>query len=264
MTDNKVVFPQPDYYEGHRPGKGNRRIRKELNNLIVPTAREELPFAPNNFVEAKGPEGAFVVAERQAAYEGAAGARGMHALHSIGRPKYIYDGNAYTTSSIVHGSGNLDIHTHHITQPRGPGTEPAYHMRPIGNYSLRNSYEDWRQGLTAFRNLQEHAEEIRTREIEDANRRMKHVTSPEPGLGLESDSSSLESSSEDDNVNEHSTKARRPLKYVHVKPKSSSRPKSRPAPKSHSKSAPNASSRKRIVDTEINPRNLRPRRGGRR
>jgi hypothetical protein len=58
---------------------------------------------PNFFLEAKGPDGSLAVARRQACYDGALGARGIHSLQSFGTSKPVYDNNAYTIESIYHG-----------------------------------------------------------------------------------------------------------------------------------------------------------------
>ena len=53
-----VVTPQPDYYEGHVLGIGNR-LRRQLDTSIVPPSHRHHPFLPNCFAKAKGPSSAF-------------------------------------------------------------------------------------------------------------------------------------------------------------------------------------------------------------
>ena len=173
----KIVVPQPDYYEGEFPGDGNRTLRDRLNTAIVPSTRRERPFLPNFFVEAKGPDGSLTVAARQACYDGAVGTRAMHSLRSLGRTE-AYDGDAYAASATLHGRGNLELFTHHMRQPGGPRTQPETHMRRVFANNLTNSPRDFREGRTAFRNLADKSNELRVRFIDDANRRNRIVTPP--------------------------------------------------------------------------------------
>ena len=69
-------------------------------------------------MEVKGPDGSGAVAKRQACYDGAVGARGIHALRSFGvkDPKTVYDNNAYTITSAYHSAtGTLQLFTTHPT-----------------------------------------------------------------------------------------------------------------------------------------------------
>lgn len=55
-------------------------------------------------MEVKGPDGSGAVAKRQACYDGAVGARGIHALRSFGveDSKTVYDNHAYTITTAYH------------------------------------------------------------------------------------------------------------------------------------------------------------------
>ncbi|RYP49979.1 hypothetical protein DL768_004414 [Monosporascus sp. mg162] len=79
-----------------------------------------VPVAPNFFLEAKAPKGAANVLKRQACYNGAYGARAMHALQNYGEEELGFDGNAYTYSSTCH-AGTLKLYAHHVTPPTAPG-----------------------------------------------------------------------------------------------------------------------------------------------
>ncbi len=127
QLSKRIVVPQPDWYQGEIPGQGNRTLRERLDKAIVPSTRKDRPFLPTYFAEAKGPDGSYAVARRQACYDGALGARVMHSLQSLGGAE-DYDGNAYAASAIYHGEGDLKLFTHHMTQPRGPGTLPHTYM----------------------------------------------------------------------------------------------------------------------------------------
>ncbi|KAL9130119.1 MAG: hypothetical protein Q9175_007108 [Cornicularia normoerica] len=185
QISKKIVIPQPDWYQGALPGEGNRTLRGLLDKAIVPSTRKERPFLPTYFAEAKGPDGSFNVARRQALHDGAVGSRAVHSLQSFGGTE-AYDGKAYTASAIYHGEGDLKIYTHHMTQPRGPGTLPHTHMNRIKASNLIDSPRSFREARTAFRNVADKTNEYRVRFIDDANRRNGFVSPPPPALGSRS------------------------------------------------------------------------------
>ena len=55
---------------------------ENLSSSIIPTKHPNVPVAPNLFLEAKGLDGSADVVRRQACYDGAYGARGMHKLQN--------------------------------------------------------------------------------------------------------------------------------------------------------------------------------------
>jgi hypothetical protein len=59
-------------------------VRDALSRHIIPLTQDDLPIVPNFFLEVKGPDGSVAVARRQACYDGALGARGMHELQAYG------------------------------------------------------------------------------------------------------------------------------------------------------------------------------------
>lgn len=101
----------------------------------------------------KGPDGSFVAAERQASYDGALGARGMHSLQSYGQDGPIYD-NAYAITSIYYG-GTLKMYTSHPTQPSTPRGRPEYHMTQLRSFAITDSTKAFQEGATAYRNLRD-------------------------------------------------------------------------------------------------------------
>jgi hypothetical protein len=123
---------------------------------------------PNFFLEAKGPDGSLAVAGRQACYDGALGARGIHSLQSFGTSKPVYDNNAYTIESIYHG-GTLEMYTTHPTESQNPNRRSEYHMNPLRGWLLTDSADSFRQGAGAYRNARDWAMEQRNRLIQDAN-----------------------------------------------------------------------------------------------
>ena len=212
-----IVMPQPDYYEGETIGLGSRQLRKQLNKSIVPSVHTHYPFLPNFFAEGKGPDGTLAVGKRQVCHVGALGARAMHRVENLGRREESFDNKARTASAVLHNAGNLDLFSHHLSQPGGPGTPSQTHMTPLRSFSLADTPNAFRQGVGAFRNASDYASKHRKESIENAHRRAGILT-PEPPTRktlscqrtiLESSdsensssSSSEEEESEDDNPRE--------------------------------------------------------------
>lgn len=168
LTDGTIKPGNPDIYEGARPEQLARSVRNELGGMIVPTTQEELPICPNFFVAAKGPDGSLAVAMRQACYDGTLGARGIHSLQTHGQIWMGPDNSAHTITSIYHG-GQLKMYT--ISRSGLPDTEdhPEYYMHQLNAWSLTGNIEAYRQGITAFRNARDWAEEQRNKAIASAN-----------------------------------------------------------------------------------------------
>ena len=230
-----LVVPQPDYYEGEHIGPGNRQLRDQLKKSIVPSKHEDFPFLPNFFTEAKGLEGALGVAQRQAAHDGAVGARGMHRTENHGRRREKFDNKARTASAVLHGAGSLRIFSHHLSKPTKRGAPPQTHMTPLRSFDLADSPETFRQGLGAFRNASDYAHHHRTETIKNAHRRSGIITpqplsiSPRPTLtplscqtpAAESSDSDTDSSSEGETSDgsDHRASSRARAKGKVLKPK---------------------------------------------
>ncbi|EED12071.1 hypothetical protein TSTA_001420 [Talaromyces stipitatus ATCC 10500] len=112
--------------------------------------RQQSPIAPNFFLAAKGPDGSASVAKRQACYDDALGARGMHSLQEYGKKETESDNNAYTISSIYH-DGTLKMFTSHLSKP--PNSDrPEYYMTQINTWGMTGSIETFREGAIWYRN----------------------------------------------------------------------------------------------------------------
>ena len=168
MAPDTFKKPKPDLYWGARTGQIVRRVRQDLNDKILPATKYSYPAAPNFFLEAKGPDGSAVVKTRQACYDGAIGARAMHALQSYGQAEPTYDNNAYTISS-TYGDGALKMYSHHPTQPLHPGEPPQYHMRQLNSYAITGNIDGFRAGVSAFRNARDFTREQGNMLIDQAN-----------------------------------------------------------------------------------------------
>lgn len=165
-----LVAPNPDLYYGARPDQLNRNIRDQLNKHIIPSTMEDKPIAPNFFLEVKGPDDLAAVAQRQACYDGAIGARGMLSLQMYGLDKITYDNCASTITSTYY-DGMLKMYATHITPPTGANKPPVYHMTLLGAWALIGSREQFQQGAAAFRNGRDWAKERRDGFISIANKK---------------------------------------------------------------------------------------------
>lgn len=170
LTDGNIAPDNPDLFYGSRPEELNRQIRDKLKHLIVPSTMDDKPMAPNFYVAAKGPDGSASVARRQACYDGAIGARGMHSLQSYKQDASHFNGYAHTLTSTYY-DGMLKIYTVHITPPAGPGGRPEYQMTQMRCFAMTDTVETFRQGATAFRNGLDLAKEWRKEFILAANER---------------------------------------------------------------------------------------------
>lgn len=169
LTDGTLKPGNPGIYYGARPEQLKPQVREELSRQIMPSTEHDLPTAPNFFLTAKGPDGSLAVAGRQACYDGALGARGMHSLQSY-EQEPVYDNNAYTVTSIYHG-GALKMYTSHVRPPRTPRGRPEYCMNQLRSFSMTDTADTFRQGAAAYRNARDWAKEQRDDAIMKANDR---------------------------------------------------------------------------------------------
>lgn len=178
LTDGTLKNAKPDLYYGGRPEQLRREIRQDLSEFVVPSTADSLPIAPNMFLEAKGPDGSLAVAQRQACYDGALGARGIHELISYQGENQLIDNKIKAVSSIYHG-GTMKLYAHHIVQPDGPGTRPEYFMNQVNTWGMTGNKDTLRSGLTSFRNAVDWADERRELAISHANALFDRDTSEE-------------------------------------------------------------------------------------
>ncbi|KAF2690374.1 hypothetical protein K458DRAFT_474582 [Lentithecium fluviatile CBS 122367] len=174
LTDGAIKPGNPDIYYGARPEQLHRNIRNEIGGLIIPSTQHDLPIAPNFFLAVKGPDGSAAVAKRQACYDGALGARGMHSLQSYAQDEAVYSVDASTITSIYH-NGQLQMYTSHVVMPASPGGRIEYHMHQLKGWSMTGDPETFRQGAGAYRNARDWAEQQRDEAIMRANARANSV-----------------------------------------------------------------------------------------
>ncbi len=186
LTYGNFVDAKPDFYDGTRPAQIDLRIREELGSYVTPATQGQAPALPNFFTEAKGPDGSAAVAKRQACFDGALGARGVHKLRLFRAEdsENLYDNNAYTITSTYH-NGHLQIYTSHPTKPTDPESPAEYHMSQLNTFAITGTAERFREGVGAFRNARDWAKEQRDGLIAAANSRV---------IGMPKETSILESS----------------------------------------------------------------------
>ncbi|CAK7273139.1 hypothetical protein SEPCBS57363_005504 [Sporothrix epigloea] len=168
LTDGSLVPPKPDLYDGVNPITLTKAIREELADVIVPSKVGGNPIVPSFFFEMTSPNGKAMVTRLRARYDGAIGARAMHALQNYGEQTPVYDGKAYTFSLVYH-DGYLEIFAHHMTAPTTAEGEPEYHMTQVQSISLTGNREAFIRGITEFRNCRDLAKRWRDEFVQAAN-----------------------------------------------------------------------------------------------
>ncbi|KAF2471738.1 uncharacterized protein BDR25DRAFT_333791 [Lindgomyces ingoldianus] len=160
-----ISNPQPDYFNGSRTAE------------IGPNQRHR-PALLNFFTKAKGPDGKASEAKRQIMQDLAAGARGMHKMQSYELDEPVFDNKAHTFGSTYH-SGYLQLYAMHPTEPAQTDRQPEYHTTKVRGFDLTDNLDTHRQGIGAFRNLQDFAKERRDEFIACANERADNDDEPE-------------------------------------------------------------------------------------
>lgn len=181
--DEALVTPQPDLFDGIGE-LSYPQLRAELSKSIVPAVSNS-PSLPNCFVEFKSPEGTSGCAERQACYDGAFGARGIHQAQNYGKKpgEEVYDNKAYTISFTYVG-GHLEAYLHFMSKPRSSVDDVQYKMYLLDGWSLRGNIRDFKRGVTAFRNARDTAREFREKFAEEASEKVKQTTPTSEWLRL--------------------------------------------------------------------------------
>lgn len=174
LTDEKLVIPQPDLFDGINE-LSYPQLRSELPKSIVP-ADNNSPSLPNLFAEFKSPKGTSGCAERQACYDGALGARGIHRARNYGMEpgEEMYDNKAYTISFTYVG-GTLAAFLHFISKRRDPADDLQYKMHLLDGWHLRGNMDQLKKGITAFRNARDMARRIREEVARIASAKVKQI-----------------------------------------------------------------------------------------
>jgi hypothetical protein len=115
----------------------------------------------------KGTDGSASVAKRQACYDGALGARGLHSLQEYGKDEPEFDNNASTLTSIYH-NGQLQMFTSHPSKS-ATSDRTEYYMTQLRSFSMTDNPDTFREGATWYRNGRDWAKEQRDEAIRRAN-----------------------------------------------------------------------------------------------
>lgn len=196
LTNGSLVPGNPDRYYGALPDQLHAEVCAELGGRIVPSTQGNVPVAPNFFLLAKGPDVPPSVVRRQACYVGALGARGIHSLQSYGRSEQQYDNTAYNLTATYH-DGHLKMYTTHLIPPLPQKDQPGYVMTLVDTWSLTHNTDAFREGVAAFRNGIDWAEQQRERAIQQANEKAAEAEAhpSDDGSGAEAEASSSDAGS---------------------------------------------------------------------
>lgn len=124
---------------------------QDLRSTIIPTKHTNILIAPNFYIEVKGPDSSTAIAQRQAYYNGAHGARAMHTLQTYSNADLKYNSNAYIYSSTYYaGTSILQLYAYHSTAPTTPDRRPEYYIIQIDSYGITGNINTFRRGATAF------------------------------------------------------------------------------------------------------------------
>ncbi|KAB8356589.1 hypothetical protein FH972_024171 [Carpinus fangiana] len=181
LTDGTLVDLQPDLYDGERPEAIDKSIREELDQEVVPSKNKSYPVLPNFFIEAKGPRGSTTVSHRQIRYAGATGARVMHKLRLYVFPDDAADNRAYAfgaTYMCLQGGASLKLYAFHPAVSDDAKHTIQYHMNLLESFHMDAGVEVFRKGVSALRNIREHASKERVNLVAAAN--LKASTQHQP------------------------------------------------------------------------------------
>lgn len=168
--------PRPDSFDGAPMGDVDKTVRETLAELIMPTHSKDGPplLAPNFFLQVGDKTTTHEALKVQTAYEGAYGARAIHALQNYGKLEQTYDEKVYTYTATYHASaGLLHLYGHYLTKDGGPSGQPAYQMTKIKSYYMTGELANFNEGVASFRYLRNLAHQHRQRFISKANRRQR-------------------------------------------------------------------------------------------
>lgn len=176
LTDGNIVKASPDVYDGQYPCKIEQDILKELGSFIAPLGDRKHPVVPNFFAELKGPRSDRDIAEQQARYAGANGARAIHELRSFlaEDPDTIFDNSAYTITA-TYFSETLRLYAHNPVKPSVPGGPITYRMTLMVSLAMDGGPFYFQQAVVAFRNAREWAKTKRDKFIAEANARKRNL-----------------------------------------------------------------------------------------
>ncbi|POS81722.1 hypothetical protein EPUL_005919, partial [Erysiphe pulchra] len=146
-----IVCGTPDKCHGADPANADLTVRNELKWLILPSTEEDMPIAPNFFLEARSSDAIIGEGDLKALYTGALGERGQLALRSWRRKGLGLDNKAHTiTVHYIHGL--LQFYSIHAGRSRIDGEQLEFYMNSIDAVVITCEIENFRRGVTSYRN----------------------------------------------------------------------------------------------------------------
>lgn len=129
-------------------------IREELGGAAVPTPECDPPTLPHLAGELKGPGKDMILAETQAAYDGACMVYGRNKARSFLNSPDSSE-HAYVQTFTTDGT-NLNTFAHYSHKSEG---QLKYHQYPTSSSLIISSYEEFKKARRRLRNLQDVARE---------------------------------------------------------------------------------------------------------
>ncbi|KAJ8063261.1 hypothetical protein OCU04_008492 [Sclerotinia nivalis] len=129
-------------------------VRQQLGGAAVPTSGTNAITLPHLAGEWKGPGKDMILAQTQAAYDGACMVYGRNeALSFLNSPDPT--GHAFVSTFTTDGT-TLNTFAHYSSESQG---QLKYHQYPTSSSFLISSYEDFKTSRRWLRNLQDDAKE---------------------------------------------------------------------------------------------------------
>ena len=153
--NNGLSATQPDMVEGLDMTEFDPfPVRQELGGAALPAPGRDPLTLPHIAGEWKGPGKDMVLAQTQAAYDGACMVYSRNkALSFLNNPDPA--GYAHVQTFTTDGT-NLNTFAHYSSESQG---QVKYHQCPTSTSLLISSYEDFKTGRRRLRNLQDNAKE---------------------------------------------------------------------------------------------------------
>jgi hypothetical protein len=153
--NNGLSATQPDMVEGFEMTQFDPfPVRQELGGAAVPTTERDPLTLPHLAGEWKGPGRDMILAETQAAYDGACMVHGRNKARSFLKSPDP-PGHAFVSTFTTDGT-TLNTFAHYSSQSEG---QVEYHQFPTSSSFLIASYEDFKKSRRRLRNKQDEAKE---------------------------------------------------------------------------------------------------------
>lgn len=159
-----MVCGTPNKCHDSNPADVELEMQRDLRDLIFPSTAEDMPVAPNFFLEVESRFGMMSVADRQALHKGALGERGQITLRAWRQDGPGLDKMAHTITSTYH-DGVINMYSVHAEESKIQNNRVDYYLIRINGKYKADGAESFRRGVSAHRNLRDFAEEQRNQSI---------------------------------------------------------------------------------------------------